>query len=177
MIGQHGKARALLGMIAAMLVFAGCETDSNPYGPPYLDLGRLLAGNYVPTSPGTNQGLRLSLGSRHTVAGRYDSASGELVRFYGTWDRVGDRLFLQLDAAPGVPSTIELAYARETILTLIPTNPLPRDEDAPDDSERFLQQDIMRLVGTAVVGGVSLNLDLARVITDVITVGSGGQRN
>ena len=169
---QSGLKRAHLGVVAALLAFTGCA-DNNPYGVPYYENGYLLAGIYVPAVEGAASGFRLVLGSRHTVTGRYEGPNGEFVRFEGAWERNAGRVTVTLDAAAGVPSTIEFTFNRETVLIPIASAPGPRDEDAPDTSQQFIERDVMRLLGGATVAGETVTLNLTRTITEVVTIGGG----
>ena len=72
-----------------------------------------------------------------------------------------------------MPTSWDLDFARETILTELPRG---RFSLQPETEKNFLESDVMRLQGTAVFAGIQVNLDLARVISEVITIGAGGQR-
>ena len=165
----HG---ATLLVVAASLTWAACGSD--PTGVPYRLLGREMAGVYSANPPTSeNKDLRLVLGTTFNVSGRYEKPSGEIVRFYGTWEREWNTLVVTLDPTPGLPGTIELAITREKIYTVIEPGPFSmRPETAPP---LLFEQDIMRLKGTALVEGAPVDIDIIRIITDVVEGGSGGQ--
>jgi hypothetical protein len=155
-----------------MLTLAGCESG-NPTGVPYRELGRDLAGVYTPATPGTNLGLRLVLGTRHTLTGRYAGASGEIIRFEGTWERDGPELFVTLRGPDGLPVGMDFDVTKEKVRTLIPRS---RFDLTPEYILKFFEQNIMRLRGVAVVNGIQLELNLIRIISDVVSV-SGPRRS
>ena len=155
-----------------LLTFTGCESG-NPTGVPYRDLGRDLAGVYIPATAGTNLGMRLVLGTRHTLTGRYEGDGGEVIRFEGTWERNGPELIVTLQGPRGLPSEIELGITKETARTLIPRSQFSTE---PEHILNFLEQNIMRLRGVTALRGIQLELDLVRVITDVVSTG-GPPRN
>ncbi len=167
MTGRQCRRGALPGALAVILTLTACG-DSNPYGLPFVSLGRDWAGVYNPATP-SNLNMRLVLGTRHNVTGRYEDASG-VVRFYGTWGRRRGDLVLTLPAQPGLPVELELGVTREKILTEIPPSPFSLQ---PENQPLFLEQDIVRLRGAAVVAGVLVELDLVKVITDVVGAGGG----
>jgi len=173
MTGQQWKRATLPGIAAVVLTLTGCG-DGNPTGVPYRDLGRDLAGVYLEATPGSNLSIRLVLGTRHTLTGRYEGDSGEIIRFGGNWERDGAELFVTLQGPGGLPSEVDFVITKETIRTLIPRSPFSMQSE---NIRNFLEQDIMRLRGVAVVSGVQLDLDLIRVITDIVSSGGGPQRN
>ncbi|MDH3733891.1 MAG: hypothetical protein OEU54_10175 [Gemmatimonadota bacterium] len=172
MTGRQWKRQALPGIVALMLTLTGCGSGG-PTGVPYRELGRDLAGVYLESIPGSNLGMRLVLGTRHTLTGRYESESGEIIRFQGTWERDGNELFVTFDG-PELPSGADLGVAKETIRTLIPRSPFSME---PENVRNFLEQEVMRISGVTVVRGVQIQLDLIRVITDIVSGGGGPQRN
>ncbi|MDX1394930.1 MAG: hypothetical protein R3195_11075 [Gemmatimonadota bacterium] len=164
---------ATLFVAAASLTWAACGSD--PTGVPYRQLGREMAGVYSAQPPtAENKDLRLVLGTTFNVSGRYESLSGEIARFYGTWERAGNTLLVTLDPTPGLPGTIELAITREKIYTeYVDNNPFSmRPENAPP---LFTEQDIMRLRGMVLVEGTPVEVNLTRIITDLVEGGDGGQ--
>lgn len=169
MTGRQLRQATLPGIVALTLAVTGCG-DSNPTGVPYRDLGRDLAGIYYASVPEANLNMRLVLGTRHTVTGRYDSPNG-LVRFQGTWERDEEVLLVSLPAQEGLPSDVTFSISREEILTEIPRSPFSQTPET--DPPEFIRQNIMRLRAAALVAGAQLDLNLIRVITDV-TGGSGG---
>lgn len=168
MSSRQLRRGSFLGIFAVALVLVGCSGD--PTGAPYRSLGRDMAGVYNGTLPASERGFWLTLGTRHTVSGRYEDTSGELVRFEGTWDRRGDILLIMLSPQDGLPSEFQFDITREKIYTELERSPFSmRPETDPPD---FLEQDIMKLSGVAVVAGVQTDLELTRIILDV--VGGGG---
>ena len=173
MTGPRWRASALAGVFAVIPALVGCG-NAGPTDVPYVTLGRDLAGVYNATAPTSTLDMRIVLGTRHTVTGRYEHPSGGIVRFQGTWERQGDRLFVLLGAQEGLPPEIVFDITRETVLTKLPQNPFSFQ---PENQPLFLEQDVMRLRGMAVVAGVPLELDLIRVITDVVGGGGGPTQN
>lgn len=170
MTGRQLWRGTLPGVLAVAMTLTACG-DSNPSAIPYQALGRDLAGVYNATAPEAVLDLRLVLGTRHTVTGRYEPSPGQIVRFGGTWERRGNTLFVTLDSQNGLPSGIEFDISRETILTEIEPGPFSLQ---PENQPLFLEQKVLRLTGAATVAGIQLDLELIRVITDVVS-GGGGQ--
>lgn len=160
----------LPGVAATILALAAC--DANPSGLPYRSVGRDMAGVYLSEAPASTLDLRIALGTRYAVSGRYTKSDGAFVSFSGSWERNGDRLIVTLTPQPGLPTEIVLDISREEILTEIEPGPFSlTPETAPP---QYFRQRIVRLTGTTTVEGQSLHLDLVRVVSDV-TSGGGGQ--
>lgn len=157
--------------VTLMAVIGLSACDHTYTGVPYRELGRDMAGVYNPTDASANLGMRLVLGTRHSLSGRFDGPNG-LVRFQGTWVRNGDKLTATINPQEGLPSEIVFDITREKILTEIQRGG-PFDMTPENAPAQFFEQDIMRLRTFTVVAGVSVDLNLVRVITDV-TGGSGG---
>lgn len=162
----HG-ARSASMLLALAFTAVGCG-GSNPTGVPYVSLGRDLAGVYNPTDPSSGPNVRIVLGTRHNVSGRYDNASGQEVRFYGTWEHRRDgRLVLSFDGTPGLPTEVVLEVARETTTIDITPGVMP---GLPQPDPLFRTTDVVRLRGELDIGGTLVELDLFRL---AITTGSG----
>jgi hypothetical protein len=152
-----------------MLSLTGCG-DGGPTGVPYDDLGRDVAGVYNPSTVPAQLNMRLVLGTRHNVTGRYDTASGE-VRFYGTWTRNGDVMVVSLPGQPGMPAEIRFDITKEEILTEIVPGPFSM---APETAApEYIRQNVMRLRAGALVAGTQVDINLIRIIVDR-TGGGGG---
>ena len=169
MTQRQFRRRIFLGSLAAMVILTGCG-GGGPTGIPYSDSDFFMAGVYNATSPSSDLGMRLVLGSRHSAAGRYEHPSGDTIRFSGTWAGRRTKLFVTLEPREGLPPQIEFDVSREKLLTEVqPSRFSMRPENAPP---LFLERDVMRLRGVAMVAGRQVELDLVRII--VIGIGSGG---
>lgn len=167
---RHARRGALAGILPIMLILSACSGPGTT-GVPYIDLGRDMAGVYNATSPSSNLDMRIVLGTRHNVTGRYEDGSGGITRFEGTWRRQADDLFVTLPSQPGLPAELTFRISREVILTEIPRSPFSMlPENAPPT---YLEQEVMRLRGSAIVAGQTLQLDLVRVIVDIPGAGGG----
>lgn len=171
MTGRQCRRGVLPGALAVILTLAACG-DSNPHGLAFVDFGRATAGIYRPAISASNLNMRLAIGTRHTLTGRYETSSGEVVRFEGTWQREAFTLFLSFPQQQGLPAELVLEIRRETILTKIEPGPFSMQ---PENQPLFLENKIVRLRGAVVIAGVPLDLNLVRVITDVVGAGGGGQ--
>jgi len=111
----------------------------------------------------------MSLGTRHTLTGRYENSSGQLVRFEGTWQGEAFTMFLTF-SGEGMPPELVFDITREKTLTPIVPG---RFSAQPENQPLFTERNIVRLRGPAVIAGVPLDLNLFRVITDVVGGGGG----
>ncbi|MCG8468849.1 MAG: hypothetical protein MJB57_11710 [Gemmatimonadetes bacterium] len=167
------RTRSLLAMgIAASVGTVGCG-DSALSGVAFGVSGADVAGVYNSFVPDNSLELKLVVGSGGGLSGQYQGPSG-LVRFDGRWERRSGGMTVFLSEAPGVPAEIELDISREVTTTIIPDGPFStRPETAPTD---LLEQEVMRLRGTAIFAGVQIEVDLVRIIFDVV-VGGGPPRS
>jgi hypothetical protein len=164
---SHAR-RARSASMLLTLAFTAVGCGSNPTGVPYVSLGRDLAGVYNPTDTSSGANVRIVLGTRHTVSGRYDNASGQEVRFYGTWEHRRDgRLVLSFDGAPGLPTDAVLEVSQETLVQDITPEGMP---GLPQPDPLFRTQDIVKLRGQILIEGTPVELDLFRV---AVTFGGG----
>ena len=170
MTQAHG-ARGALTLFAVALTMAGCG-GASPTAVPYVSLGRDLAGVYNPSEPSTSRNMRLVLGTRHNLTGRYENSAGDDVRFEGTWERLRNgTLVLMFDGHPGLPADVALQVSSETVVTEIPPSPFAVGPPGPP---LFRTQEFRRLHGEVDIEGTLVELDLFRIIT-TIGAGNGGQ--
>jgi len=160
------RARSASMLLTIALTAVGCGSSAT--GVPYVSLGRELAGVYNPTDPSSGRNVRLVLGTRHNLSGRYDNASGQEVRFYGTWSHRRDgRLALSFEGAPGLPAEVVLEVSQETAVVEVPPSPFAVGPPGPPI---FRMSEIVRLQGQLDVEGAAVQLNLFRLI---VTLGSG----
>lgn len=169
MTGRLRTRIALPGILAAVVTLAGCGSEQ-PSEPPYIALGRDMVGVYTSQTPTTHKNLEMALGSRYSVSGKYDGAAG-VVRFYGEWERRGSTLYITLEPQAGLPPAFEFDVTREQLRTEISPETVDMRETVP---AVYLEQDIVRLHGTVIIEGEQIQIDLIRVINDIVS-GGGDQ--